>query len=122
MLYTAAVEFLRQDGVELTDEESEELIKYCKLKDLADRSTETSLAGASANVKEVRLRVPSVVEKLIRYCSWTNRSKTWPTRCLMSHAKMTSWLYTSDTTRMRRYVMVNVILCMVHTDYSYSSR
>ncbi|KAK1244423.1 hypothetical protein MKX07_003222 [Trichoderma sp. CBMAI-0711] len=65
VLYTAAIEFLRQDGIELTDEESEELIKYCKLKDLADHSTETSLATATANAKELDESFKDLVDKVL---------------------------------------------------------
>ncbi|KAL6852156.1 hypothetical protein J3F83DRAFT_756753 [Trichoderma novae-zelandiae] len=65
VLYTAAVELLRQDGVELTDEESKELIKYFKLKDLADRSTESALESATANVKELDESFKDLADKVL---------------------------------------------------------
>lgn len=47
--YTSAGELLHQDGVELTDQEKEELIKLCKLNDLAKNATKNALGNADIN-------------------------------------------------------------------------
>ncbi|KAJ9393958.1 hypothetical protein DTO282F9_9121 [Paecilomyces variotii] len=47
--YTSAGELLHQDGVELTDQEKEELIKLCKLNDLAKNATKNALENADIN-------------------------------------------------------------------------
>ncbi|KAJ9227406.1 hypothetical protein DTO271D3_1416 [Paecilomyces variotii] len=60
--YTSAGELLRQDGVELNDQEKEELIKLCKLNDLAKNATKNALENADIN--EFEKLIQDAVDKV----------------------------------------------------------
>jgi hypothetical protein len=50
--YTAAVQFVRDEGIHLNEEDEKQLIGLCSSKDSAERTTEKTLK--SVDVKDVR--------------------------------------------------------------------
>ncbi|KAL7818374.1 hypothetical protein V8C26DRAFT_420219 [Trichoderma gracile] len=62
---TAAAGETLHDDIDKTDEEREEVLTYCKLRDLAGSSTEGSLAGATADVNDLDESFKDLVNKVL---------------------------------------------------------